>query len=102
MALEKTETPTNGVIERLIDALRDLVQALTNADDKVGFIAVESLAALGPDAKPAVPLLKEAFADPKFMIRRAATNALQRIQAGFLEDSRVNLAPESVATEIKN
>lgn len=77
-ALRTLGTLGKAAIEAIQAGLADKEPAVQNA-------AIKSLAALGPDAKGAVPALKElASKSPSQPVRRAAVGALGQIEEGNL------------------
>ncbi|MBI4661957.1 MAG: HEAT repeat domain-containing protein [Verrucomicrobia bacterium] len=71
-----------------VRALPELIVALANSDYGVRVTAIESLAAMGADAEPALSDLLKALGDEKYMVRRAATNALSKIQRKLLDTAK--------------
>ena len=68
-----------GLLDADAGTLAALTAALKDADEEVRFSAALSLARLGPDAEPAVPVLSEALHDSNRYVPGYAVEALERI-----------------------
>jgi len=64
------------------DAVPDLIKCLDDNNLEVRIAAIEELGSIGPDAKDAIPKLRGAALDARDTIKRAAQDAIQKIQAG--------------------
>jgi HEAT repeat protein len=64
-------------------ALRTLTQALRDKEYRDSrYQLVWTLGSLGPEARAAVPALREALDDPDSLVRRSAAEALKKIDPG--------------------
>jgi HEAT repeat protein len=63
-----------------IPALPELIDALTNDNARVRIDAIDALATCGPAATAAAPRLEETLSDGKYIVRRQAAAALQKIR----------------------
>jgi HEAT repeat protein len=62
------------------DAVPILVKALEHENADIRLTSVRELSSLGPAAKDAVPALKNRLDDERLYIRKAAAEAIQKIE----------------------
>lgn len=74
------EAATNALREIGKPAVIHLIKALKNRDEWVRLQAAEALGDIGPDAREAVPALREALEDNDWAVRRDASAALKKIK----------------------
>jgi HEAT repeat protein len=64
------------------DLVASLLEVLRDQTDENRWFAADVLGELGPDARSAVPALKEALDSDSYTLRESAAKALQKLQAG--------------------
>ena len=71
-------------------AVPTLIAALSNNDGEIRYLATRALGAIGPEAKAAIPAVKERLKDENDMIKSAAANALKKIDSESDFDPAIN------------
>jgi HEAT repeat protein len=63
------------------EAVAPLISALTNRNQRIRLGAMAALGGMGSDARPAVPALSLCLRDEQDAVRRAAAEALKKVEA---------------------
>jgi HEAT repeat protein len=75
--------------------LPELTHALRDADPRTRYLAASFLGQLGPEAGTAIPALRDLLGDDRAYVRRAAREALKKIDRGAPDKARSRSPGES-------